>query len=493
MTKFFGSFLTTYLLSLVCLITASHASSYPGAEWPTDSLDSVQIDSQKLQPWVDYAFTETKTRKTDALLIIRHGKLVYEKYKYGFTANSPHISWSMAKSMAAVVFGIAESEKIIRRDTKMIDIYHYLSTDQEEQAKRDQVTMYHLLTMSSGMQWEESYSKTNPLVSDVTQMLYMEPERNMGAYVASRTMKNAPGAAFLYSTGNSMLVMDALRHRMSEDAYHAYPWKKLFNKIGMKNVTWERDGAGTFAGGSYVYATARDYARFGYLMLNEGKWENEQVVPSEWMKTMRVLSPGLSTGTVKPDGSEPYGAGFWLNVPIPHWNLPAPYPAAPQDTWMAIGHNGQTIMMIPSKDLVIVRLAHDDDNGIDHNDYLKLLLAAVDTKVPAAKAVKTIAHAEGVTQVSNDPTLKWNSDLPVPGRKLTSFVNFTTLIARVRAKDFCSCYFVQGQTVDFCKELVLNGYPLIHMKIDESARSVTFGILPARSAHYVSQQFGCAY
>jgi CubicO group peptidase (beta-lactamase class C family) len=520
------SFVVIAVLQTLALNSA-HATIYPSLDWESGTPESVQIDSQKLKLWADYALVKTKERQTDALLVIRHGKIVYENYQSGYDQNMRHLSWSMAKSFSSIVFGIAESEGIISRDAKMFQFYPYTSADPAEQAKREQVTMFNLLSMSSGIDWNESYSTTAPLQSDDAQMLYMNAHKDQAAYVASRPMKEEPGSQFLYSTGNINVAMAGLKYSLPKEKYNTYPWEKLFNKIGMKNVTWEQDDSGTFLGGSYVYATARDYARFGYLLLNNGKWNDEQVVPTNWMNVIKTLSPGFDAhSTVAPAefvaGEETYSAGFWLNTPAPKWNISAPNPNAPADTFMAIGHTGQTIMMIPSKDLVIVRLAHDGvDSGIDRAQYLNLLLQSLTDgeAVPTALANDaSVANASNtavvnaasspVAPVSADTWISENAkaqtdeiegdivtdgSVPVPAAKQTSVIHLTKLIASVRAKDFCSCHFVVGQSVEFCKELVLNGFPLIRMSVDETNKTDSFGILPAESAYLASDNFGCSF
>ena len=475
---------------LLILSTSAFGANYPKRDWETVAPESTGMDSAKLAALSDFVFTLNGNRRSDALLVIHEGKIVYEKYAFGYAKDMPHLSWSMAKSFSSVLAGIAESEGIISRTSRPGDFYPYPSSTPSRQAAREKVKLLNLLTMSSGMGWVEDYGTKSPLASDVTQMLYMDPRNDMAAYVASREMENTPGAKFLYSTGSINLAMGMLKQQMRKEAYDRYPWEKIFNPIGMRKVIWEKDGAGTFEGGSYIYASARDYARFGYLLLNQGNWKGHRVVPAEWLTlATKTLSPPFVTGTLKPNETMTYGAGFWLNLAAPRWNIPTPFPAAPADTFLAIGHNGQSIIVIPSQDLVLVRLAHDViDDEMNLNEYLGLAMKAV-LRATAVVQTATAVH-QNVLEIRAR-----RKNLPPKGveAKLTSVFYFSKLVASVRAKDYCSCRFVVGQSHPLCTDLVKNGYPIIRFQMDQSKKEVSFGLLPPESAAVLEEPFGCVF
>ncbi len=186
--------------------------------------------------------------------------------------------------------------------------------------------------------------------------------------------------------------MDILKNVIPSKDYNNYPWKNLFERIGMTSVTWEQDGAGTYVGSSYMFSTPRDLAKFGQLMLKKGNWYGEQIVPKEWIKYSTTLAPVFSTSFgPEPCDKRTYGAHFWLNVPAPKMNLKKPYSAAPDDMFAAMGHGGQAIFVIPSLELVVVRTAQDGEGKkekIDKNKFLELLLQSLPTKVVSAKEAK---------------------------------------------------------------------------------------------------------
>jgi CubicO group peptidase (beta-lactamase class C family) len=485
--------LTSVLVLSLALLRASTAlaTTYPEQDWESVTPESTGLNAANLKALSDYTFSVTDHRKTDALVVIHQGKLVFEKYNFGYHAQMKHLSWSMAKSVTTLLAGIAESDGLVSRSMKLNEVFPYKAATPEEQSRRDQITLLSLLTMTSGLDWNEDYSKKKPLNSDVIQMLYMNPRYNMAAYTASRAVVAKPGDRYYYSTGNTTLAMAMLKAKMDPAVYSQYPWKRLFDRIGMKNVTFEQDASGVFGGGSYVYATARDYARLGYLLLNNGAWKDDQVVPTEWMKVIKTLNPGQANGSIAPSSTKTYGTGFWLNVPAPKWNLPVPFPKAPKDLFFALGHNGQSIAVIPSQDLVVVRLAHDTEDeagsGVDLNDYFGLILSSV-KHLPE--------HVVETRSVGNKPIIRngpeaFSGELPVPAVKHTSPVYITKLVAAVRAKDFCSCHFVEGQSVEFCEAKVKNGFPQIRMSVSETNQAVTFGIAPSQTARLISPELGC--
>jgi CubicO group peptidase (beta-lactamase class C family) len=152
----------------------------------------------------------------------------------------------------------------------------------------------------------------------------------------------------------------------------------LFDRIGMSRATWERDQAGTFVGSSYLYATPRDLAKFGYLYLHDGQWAGERILAEGWVDYTRTLAPAWSTMPLTEEDKEDNpGAHWWLNKGLPERQVPPPWPDAPADTFAALGHWGQSIFVIPSLDLVIVRTADDRDGTFKKNTLLKLITDSI--------------------------------------------------------------------------------------------------------------------
>jgi CubicO group peptidase (beta-lactamase class C family) len=208
------------------------------------------------------------------------------------------------------------------------------------------------MRMSSGLEWFEDY--TEHPVSDVNRMLFLEPD--MGAFAASKPLAAPPDSRWRYSSGTTNIVCRILRDAVGgREAFWAFPRRELFDRIGMRSAVWGVDASGVFIGSSYLYATARDFARFGLFCLNDGLWEGERILPEGWMAYSTTPTPTAQLGQ--------YGAFFWLNRGAPANAAMRPYPELPADLYLAEGFQGQAIVVIPSRKVVAVRL------GMTYNDF----------------------------------------------------------------------------------------------------------------------------
>ena len=202
--------------------------------------------------------------------------------------------------------------------------------------------------MSSGLAFDESYD--DPL-GDVTEMLFVKDD--MARFAASKPLRHAPGSLWAYSSGTSVLLAAVLRETFAnEDEYLSYPRQRLFGPLGMTSAVIETDASGTFVGSSLLYASARDFARLGLLFLNDGVWCGERLLPEGWVAY--TLTP------TKPAADESYGAQMWLKLPES-----AGYgePPMPDDAFYFLGHDEQIVAVVPSRDLVIVRLGLTQEGG----------------------------------------------------------------------------------------------------------------------------------
>jgi len=217
-----------------------------------------------------------------------------------------------------------------------------------------------LLHQRSGLAFEENYAKS----SDATKMLFQKSD--MGGFTASHPLKDKPGSVFYYSSGNTNILSRIIRQTVGDSLYYRFPYQQLFYKLGMYSAVMEPDASGTFVGSSYMYATARDWARFGLLYLNDGVFNNERVLPVGWV-----------TESTRPTGADRRGYGYqiWLNAGAD--DSVRRYPAAPADMYYADGFESQLIFVMPSKKLVVVRLGLTQHNNFEANNFLGEVLASV--------------------------------------------------------------------------------------------------------------------
>lgn len=310
----------------------------------------------KLDSAVSFLFQPFKGENTytRAVLVVHHDVIVAEKYAAGYDMNSKFLGWSMAKSITGALTGL-----LVKGGKLNVMQPAPVKEWQDPKDKRHAITIENLLQQTSGLDFTEVYNKA----SNATNML--ANEGNMGGYTASRPLKHTPGTKFYYSSGNSNLLSLIIRNTIGDKDYYQFPYKNLFQKIGMYHTLLEPDASGTFVGSSYVYASARDYARFGLLYLHDGVWNNEQILPQGWVQKT-VTAPTANE-------LKNYGYQFWLNGLDENDPAKKEFPEAPADLFYADGYGGQRIYIIPSKHLVAVRMGL---YKFDEHEFLKRLMEA---------------------------------------------------------------------------------------------------------------------
>ncbi|WP_348751461.1 serine hydrolase domain-containing protein [Pseudomonas rhodesiae] len=350
------------LCAVLLLITVTgRAETWPDQEWAKGT----PLTGPALEALDAYAFAprDDATRqgiRTDALLVIRDGKVIYERYAAPTSASTPHLTWSVSKSLMACVLGVAYGDNRFKLSDPVARFYPPMK-------QHPTVTMADLLHWASGLDWQEDYEFA-PLKSSVVAMLYTRGRADMAEFAANSDTLSAPGRTFRYSSGDSNLLSAALKGMLGHKAYMSYPWDALFTPLGIRNATWETDADETFVASSYAYLTARDLARVGLLMARDGRWKDQQLLPRDWVAFNRQAFDNYKAGQ---DEATP-GGHWWLNQ-----GTPRPWPDAPADTFAALGHWGQALYVMPEQHLVVVRYGDDRDGSYRHNELLKRVLAAV--------------------------------------------------------------------------------------------------------------------
>ena len=223
----------------------------------------------------------------------------------------------------------------------------------------------------------------------------------MGTFNARHAVREAPGTSWLYSTGDTMTLSLVLQRAMAGRFGERYPWPALFDPIGATRVTLERDAVATFGGGSYWYASARDAARLGFLLQNDGCWNGTRLLPEGWVQQSTVPNPAFIHKRLDARPTDVYGRLLWLNRAVPEADIPKPWPALPDDFYAARGHWGQSISVVPSQDVVVVRFADDrDEEAFDLGRFHVLALAVAN----AATTTATMTTATTTTTTTTTAT-----------------------------------------------------------------------------------------
>ena len=293
-----------------------------------------------LQRVVESAFSEPnpeRLRRTRAVVVVREGRIVAERYTSGFSKDTPLPGWSMTKSVLAALVGILVGNgRLSLADRELLPVWR--SPD-----PRAAICLEDLLRMRSGLRFVENYS--NPS-SDVIQMLFNRYDA--AAYAANCPLAAPPGTRWSYSSGTTNILSAVIRRVAGEADYQSWPRRVLFDPLGMESAVLEPDASGTFVCSSFMLATARDWARFGQLWLDDGIWDSQQFLAAGWVRFSTTPTPQ------SPEGN--YGAHWWLKL---NPEIGGATPAAarlPADAFFALGHEGQTLTVVPSLRLVVVRL-----------------------------------------------------------------------------------------------------------------------------------------
>lgn len=349
------------LLALPVLIGCS-ASGSDSAPPPLDERALAAVVKQPGAPRealaraVDRLFTAEEMGETRAVLVLKDGRIVAERYAPGYHENTRFISWSMAKTITAVMIGQLVADGRLRLDESVP-----VPAWQRAGDPRGEITLRQLLQMRSGLKHTEAGEPVYE--SDEVRMLFLDGRDNMAAYAEAQPLEAEPGRKWEYSSATTVILADLAartlitspdpaantpeeRRRIVSDYLHT----RLFDPIGMRSMVPEFDAAGTLIGGSLIHGSARDWAKFGEFLRNKGAVKGAQLVPSGWIEFMLRPSPR----------NPGYGAQVWLNRPQVD-DGSVQWPGAPTSTFSMNGHLGQYVVVAPTLGVTVVRLGKTPD------------------------------------------------------------------------------------------------------------------------------------
>ncbi|MBW6422741.1 beta-lactamase family protein [Rhizobium sp. XQZ8] len=296
------------------------APADPNILWPEGG--KIESDPKVAGILSDPALTGPGMR---AVVVAHRGRIVGEVYAPGFSRETPLLGWSMTKSVTAAIIGT------LIRDGKM-SLQDQALFPQWKNDQRGDIRLADLLAMESGLAFNENYGS----VADVTRMLFLEPD--MANFAADQPLEADPGSRFNYSSGTGVMLSKIWMDKVGDRAAAlAYPGKALFGPLGMSSAVMEADEAGTFVGSSYMYATARDWARLGLFLGRDGVWNGNRLLPEGFVAEMQTPN--------KTSNGRYSKIQTWL-----------PRADAGKGTFILDGHDGQNVIIVPSLDLVVVRL-----------------------------------------------------------------------------------------------------------------------------------------
>ncbi len=318
----------------------------------------VETSDPAIRAALDRAFSETPgapQRATKAIVVVQDGRVIAERYAPGYGIDTPVIGWSMTKSVTNALLGI-----LVRQGRLDMTAPAPVAAWADPKDPRHAITPDNLLRMNSGLDIGQSLTASASDAFDPSAQMVFN-ERDMAGFAEKAPLKVAPGSAWAYTNGNTLLLSRIIRDKTGGDARSvlAFAHRELFDKLGMKHVTLETDSTGTPIGSSHMLASPRDWAKFGLLYLDDGVVGGERLLPEGWVDYSARLTAG----------SEEFGyaAGFWTNRGESGGALYRVRAGIPADAFMARGAYGQYVVVVPSKRLVVARfgMALDRRNDLD--------------------------------------------------------------------------------------------------------------------------------
>lgn len=333
--------------------------------------DDAAISEQALKDAIAPFFDDETMAETRAVVIMHGGLIVAERYAPGYMPETKLISWSMAKSVTATLVGFMVADGLLVLDDPA-PVPEWANAGDS----RSRITLRQLLHMSSGIDHTEVPEEGKTIYeADTPRMLFLDGRENVAQYAKGRMLEAEPGKKFEYSSATSHILADVMTRALTDsrnpqvrrDVMLEYARGRLFEPLGMTSVVPEFDRNGTMLGGSIIHATARDWAKFGEFLRNNGSVRAAQLLPTSWVRFMRTSSANDAA----------YGGHIWLNKRRPAGSNQVLFPEkAPSDVFAALGHLGQFVVVSPQQKLTIVRLGKTQDDVLDPvNDQLAKVIA----------------------------------------------------------------------------------------------------------------------
>lgn len=320
--------------------------------------DSSPVAKARLDTAIAPLFEDPAMAETRALLVMYQGRIIAERYGDGYDEDTRFISWSMAKSFTGALIGFLVADgRLVLDDPAPVPAW------QRPGDPRGDITLRQLLQMSSGLDHTETAEEGGKTVfeADTNRMLFLDGAQDVAAYAEARPMEARPGEKFEYSTATSIILSDIITRTLTRstdpqvrrDVTLRFIRGRLLEPLGMDGTYPEFGPKGTFLGGSFIHATARDYAKFGEFLRNKGARKGAQHLPVSWVRFMTTSS----------ENDPAYGGHIWLNKRRPEGRNQVLFPDNGPDTiFAALGHLGQQIVVSPDQQLTVVRLGKTQDD-----------------------------------------------------------------------------------------------------------------------------------
>ncbi len=359
-----------------CSNTAPQPAAKPtaaNAPFIANYADDAAVSEAALKQMIAPFFEDAALSETRAVVIMHGGIVIAERYAPGYGPDTKLISWSMAKTVTATLVGMMIADGRLALDEPAPIAEWQIPGDE-----RRKITIRHLLHMASGIDHTEGLDEEAGVAiydGDTPRMLFLDGRDDVARYAETRVLEASPGTKFEYSSATSHILADIMTRSLTDskdplvrrNAMLEYAKGRLFDPLGMKSMTPEFDRSGTMLGGSMMHATARDWAKLGEFLRNNGSVRSAQLLPTSWTRFMRTSS-GQDAA---------YGGHLWLNKKRPEGRDQVLFPGkGPSDVFSMLGHLGQFVLVSPQHKLTVVRLGKTVDSELDPvNEQLAKVVA----------------------------------------------------------------------------------------------------------------------
>lgn len=334
---------------------------WPMGERRSDGALPPEVDAAALEDALDWAIANHEHgQNTRAFVVVYAGRIIGERYAPGVPRDRPHLSWSQGKSITAALIGVLVEQGELTLD-QPAPVPEWAGDE------RRSITIADLLHMSSGLDFNNfGLGNENSLSTENHHFRIYFDGIDVFEHAVSFPLAVEPNTRWRYLNSDPLTLGRIVRQTVEArgEDYHAFPWNALFDRIGIKNAVLETDAWGNFILTGYDYMSARDWARFGLLHLQDGVWEGERILPEGWVDFVSTPAPA--------DRTQSYGGQFWLNAGGQHDRIP-------RDAYWPAGFMGQNTVIIPSRNVVIVRLGPSPGgNAAYMNEYVGRILDAIE-------------------------------------------------------------------------------------------------------------------
>jgi CubicO group peptidase (beta-lactamase class C family) len=389
-------------LNYISTATITDNANIKDIPWPTENWTASTLLDQGMDPSDISAlksYINRFNKEIHSFLIIKNGYLVEEEY-FGVDARKlvPHWVYSVTKSITATLVGIAIDKGYLSDiNQKALDFFPnktFQNTDDDKQ----NITIEHLLTMTSGLQWEEWWVNYDNPANDFRKI--RDTSVDWIQYILDKPMVAKPGTHFNYNGGNCHLL-SAIIQSVYGDTMEAFANEFLFTPLNITDYYWGKDPQGITQGETYLSLTSRDMAKFGFLYLQNGTWEEEQLVSKEWIQ---LAIEGLVSTTHSTQYS--YGYLWWISkTTVKHFQ--------------AHGWHGQNIYVIPEKDLIVVFTSDEPTFLLAFGNYLIEKFV-----IPAINPLDNSSETDSETIIANSSLISTSNDLTTttPLRQTSSLI-----------------------------------------------------------------------